>query len=233
MVCPALSQHPRQAELGERDAAAEPRDRGDPVSLQGQDQQRVRSRVRGREVDTAEIVNELETAPWDMRGFTVRDPDGNLVGIFMKCTGRSDSPSISNSADQAAPCPSPAPELTVPTVRSSRCVFPPRPRPPSGHPSRRRLGDRSRREREVGIDDPGVTPVLPLIVPARRNRIPTLPEPNPEAAPTSTSTGSTEGRPRARADASQKLTPWGLFRRFWSPPKIAICSESTNRGDRI
>ncbi len=29
----------------------------------------------------AEIVDELETKPWGLRGFTVRDPDGNLIGI--------------------------------------------------------------------------------------------------------------------------------------------------------
>jgi catechol 2,3-dioxygenase-like lactoylglutathione lyase family enzyme len=29
----------------------------------------------------AEIVDELKTQPWGLRGFTVRDPDGNLVDI--------------------------------------------------------------------------------------------------------------------------------------------------------
>lgn len=29
----------------------------------------------------AEIVDELKTEPWGLRGFTVRDPDGNLIGI--------------------------------------------------------------------------------------------------------------------------------------------------------
>jgi catechol 2,3-dioxygenase-like lactoylglutathione lyase family enzyme len=29
----------------------------------------------------AEIVDELKTQPWGLRGFTVRDPDGNLVAI--------------------------------------------------------------------------------------------------------------------------------------------------------
>ena len=29
----------------------------------------------------AEIVKELETQPWGTRGFTVRDPDGNLIDI--------------------------------------------------------------------------------------------------------------------------------------------------------
>jgi catechol 2,3-dioxygenase-like lactoylglutathione lyase family enzyme len=29
----------------------------------------------------AEIVDELKTQPWGLRGFTVRDPDGNLIGI--------------------------------------------------------------------------------------------------------------------------------------------------------
>jgi uncharacterized glyoxalase superfamily protein PhnB len=29
----------------------------------------------------AEIVDELETQPWGLRGFTVRDPDGNLIDI--------------------------------------------------------------------------------------------------------------------------------------------------------
>ncbi len=29
----------------------------------------------------ADIVDELKTQPWGLRGFTVRDPDGNLIGI--------------------------------------------------------------------------------------------------------------------------------------------------------
>jgi uncharacterized glyoxalase superfamily protein PhnB len=29
----------------------------------------------------AEIVDEIETKPWGMRRFTVRDPDGNLIDI--------------------------------------------------------------------------------------------------------------------------------------------------------
>ena len=29
----------------------------------------------------AEIVDEIETMPWGLRGFTVKDPDGNLIGI--------------------------------------------------------------------------------------------------------------------------------------------------------
>ena len=29
----------------------------------------------------AEIVDELKTQPWGLRGFTVRDPDGNLIDI--------------------------------------------------------------------------------------------------------------------------------------------------------
>ncbi len=29
----------------------------------------------------ADIVGEIETTPWRLRGFTVRDPDGNLIGI--------------------------------------------------------------------------------------------------------------------------------------------------------
>lgn len=29
----------------------------------------------------AEIVDDLKTEPWGLRGFTVRDPDGNLIGI--------------------------------------------------------------------------------------------------------------------------------------------------------
>jgi uncharacterized glyoxalase superfamily protein PhnB len=29
----------------------------------------------------AEIVDEIETKPWGLRGFTVKDPDGNLLGI--------------------------------------------------------------------------------------------------------------------------------------------------------
>jgi catechol 2,3-dioxygenase-like lactoylglutathione lyase family enzyme len=30
----------------------------------------------------AEIAIDIETMPWGLRGFTVRDPDGNLVGIW-------------------------------------------------------------------------------------------------------------------------------------------------------
>lgn len=29
----------------------------------------------------AEIVDELKTESWGLRGFTVRDPDGNLIGV--------------------------------------------------------------------------------------------------------------------------------------------------------
>ena len=29
----------------------------------------------------AEIIDELKTQPWGLRGFTVRDPDGNLIDI--------------------------------------------------------------------------------------------------------------------------------------------------------
>lgn len=41
----------------------------------------------------AEIVDELKTQPWGVRGFTVRDPDGNLVDIAHQVhspTGRSE-----------------------------------------------------------------------------------------------------------------------------------------------
>jgi catechol 2,3-dioxygenase-like lactoylglutathione lyase family enzyme len=37
----------------------------------------------------AEIVDELKTQPWGLRGFTVRDPDGNLVGIAHEVHGPS------------------------------------------------------------------------------------------------------------------------------------------------
>jgi catechol 2,3-dioxygenase-like lactoylglutathione lyase family enzyme len=30
----------------------------------------------------AEIATDIETMPWGLRGFTVRDPDGNLVGVW-------------------------------------------------------------------------------------------------------------------------------------------------------
>jgi uncharacterized glyoxalase superfamily protein PhnB len=39
----------------------------------------------------AEIVDELKTQPWGLRGFTVRDPDGNLVDVAQQVhspTGR-------------------------------------------------------------------------------------------------------------------------------------------------
>jgi uncharacterized glyoxalase superfamily protein PhnB len=29
----------------------------------------------------AEIVDEIETKPWGLRSFTVKDPDGNLIGV--------------------------------------------------------------------------------------------------------------------------------------------------------
>jgi uncharacterized glyoxalase superfamily protein PhnB len=35
----------------------------------------------------AEIVDELKTQPWGLRGFTVRDPDGNLVDIAHEVDG--------------------------------------------------------------------------------------------------------------------------------------------------
>jgi uncharacterized glyoxalase superfamily protein PhnB len=41
----------------------------------------------------AEIVDELKTQPWGLRGFTVRDPDGNLVDVAQQVhspTGRSE-----------------------------------------------------------------------------------------------------------------------------------------------
>jgi len=30
----------------------------------------------------ADIATDIETMPWGLRGFTIRDPDGNLVGIW-------------------------------------------------------------------------------------------------------------------------------------------------------
>jgi uncharacterized glyoxalase superfamily protein PhnB len=39
----------------------------------------------------AEIVDELKTQPWGLRGFTVGDPDGNLVDVAQQVhspTGR-------------------------------------------------------------------------------------------------------------------------------------------------
>jgi lactoylglutathione lyase len=35
----------------------------------------------------AEIVDEIKTQPWGLRGFTVRDPDGNLVDIAHEVAG--------------------------------------------------------------------------------------------------------------------------------------------------
>lgn len=37
----------------------------------------------------AEIVDELKTQPWGLRGFTVRDPDGNLVDVAQQVHGPS------------------------------------------------------------------------------------------------------------------------------------------------
>jgi uncharacterized glyoxalase superfamily protein PhnB len=52
----------------------------------------------------AEIIDELKTQPWGLRGFTVRDPDGNLVDIAHEVhspSGRSEY------QDLNAPPPSP------------------------------------------------------------------------------------------------------------------------------
>jgi catechol 2,3-dioxygenase-like lactoylglutathione lyase family enzyme len=41
----------------------------------------------------AEIVGELKTQPWGLRGFTVRDPDGNLIDVAQQIhipSGRSE-----------------------------------------------------------------------------------------------------------------------------------------------
>jgi uncharacterized glyoxalase superfamily protein PhnB len=46
------------------------------VFVDGADAAHERYRTSG-----AEIVDELKTQPWGLRGFTVRDPDGNLVDI--------------------------------------------------------------------------------------------------------------------------------------------------------
>ncbi|MBV9000558.1 MAG: VOC family protein [Solirubrobacterales bacterium] len=35
----------------------------------------------------AEIVDKVETKPWGLRGFTVKDPDGNLIGISHEVHG--------------------------------------------------------------------------------------------------------------------------------------------------
>jgi Glyoxalase/Bleomycin resistance protein/Dioxygenase superfamily len=37
----------------------------------------------------AEIVGELKTQPWGLRGFTVRDPDGNLIDVAQQIHGPS------------------------------------------------------------------------------------------------------------------------------------------------
>jgi predicted enzyme related to lactoylglutathione lyase len=36
----------------------------------------------------ADIATDIETMPWGLRGFTVRDPDGNLVGIWHEVARR-------------------------------------------------------------------------------------------------------------------------------------------------
>ena len=41
----------------------------------------------------AEIVDEIETKPWGLRGFTVKDPDGNLIGISHEVDGPDGEPS--------------------------------------------------------------------------------------------------------------------------------------------
>jgi predicted enzyme related to lactoylglutathione lyase len=40
----------------------------------------------------AEIVDELETHPWGLRTFTVKDPDGNLIGISHEVHDPRDQP---------------------------------------------------------------------------------------------------------------------------------------------
>lgn len=40
----------------------------------------------------AEIVDEIETKPWGLRVFTVKDPDGNLIGISHEVHGPEQEP---------------------------------------------------------------------------------------------------------------------------------------------
>jgi catechol 2,3-dioxygenase-like lactoylglutathione lyase family enzyme len=35
----------------------------------------------------AEIVQDIETKPWGLRGFTLRDPDGNLIDVTHEAHG--------------------------------------------------------------------------------------------------------------------------------------------------
>lgn len=40
----------------------------------------------------AEIVDEIETKPWGLRSFTVKDPDGNLIGVAHEVHGPEHEP---------------------------------------------------------------------------------------------------------------------------------------------
>ena len=40
----------------------------------------------------AEIVEEIETRAWGLRTFTIKDPDGNLIGISHAVHDRHDQP---------------------------------------------------------------------------------------------------------------------------------------------
>jgi uncharacterized glyoxalase superfamily protein PhnB len=53
----------------------------------------------------AEIVDEIETKPWGLRGFTVKDPDGNLIGISHQEHGAEDEPRFRSLTERGQRAP--------------------------------------------------------------------------------------------------------------------------------
>lgn len=49
----------------------------------------------------AEIVEEIETRPWGLRTFTIKDPDGNLIGISHEVHDPRDQPEYRELAADA------------------------------------------------------------------------------------------------------------------------------------
>ena len=53
----------------------------------------------------AEIVEEIATRPWGLRTFTVKDPDGNLIGISHEVHDVCDQPQFRDLAHHSAAAP--------------------------------------------------------------------------------------------------------------------------------
>lgn len=53
----------------------------------------------------AEIVDEIETQPWGLRGFSVRDPDGNVIGVSQEVHSPLDRPEYRDLSEHAAEQP--------------------------------------------------------------------------------------------------------------------------------